>query len=64
MSRRRLFGQAKVVHWRPKQNEFFPDTTGPGSLLNADFPEKDSKRFADSGVGLRRVRLRQRVRYV
>ena len=25
------------VHWRPKQNEFFPDTTGPGSLLNADW---------------------------
>ena len=37
------------VHWRPKQNEFFPDTTGPGSLLNVDFMEKDSKRFADSG---------------
>jgi Cytochrome P460 len=48
MSMRRLFGQAKV-HWRPKQNEFFPDTTGPGSLLNVDFMEKDSKRFADSG---------------
>src|SRR5215471_4061999 len=37
------------VHWRPKQNEFFPETTGPGSLLNVDFMEKDSKRFADSG---------------
>ena len=37
------------VHWRPKQNEFFPDTTVPGSLLNVDFMEKDSKRFADSG---------------
>jgi len=37
------------VHWKPKQNEFFPDTTGPGTLLNVDFMEKDSKRFADSG---------------
>ena len=25
------------VHWRPKQNDFFPETTGPGSLLNVDF---------------------------
>jgi hypothetical protein len=32
----------------PKQNQFFPDTTGPGTLLNVDFMEKDSKRFADS----------------
>ena len=37
------------VHWTPKQNQFFPDTTGPGNLLNVDFMEKDSKRFADSG---------------
>jgi len=37
------------VHWKPKQNAFFPDTTGPGDLLNVDFMEKDSKRFADSG---------------
>src|SRR6478609_4244183 len=22
------------VHWTPKQNQFFPDTTGPGNLLN------------------------------
>src|SRR5262249_52348841 len=35
----------------PKQNEFFPDTTGPGALLNVDFMVKDSKRFADSGGG-------------
>ena len=37
------------VHWTPKKNEFFPDATVPGNLLNVDFMEKDSKRFADSG---------------
>ena len=37
------------VHWTPKPNEFFPDATVPGGLLNVDFMEKDSKRFADSG---------------
>src|SRR5262245_17835006 len=37
------------VHWRPKQNAFFPETTGPGELLNVDFMVKDSKRFADGG---------------
>lgn len=37
------------VHWKPKQNAFFPDATVPGALLNVDFMEKDSKRFADSG---------------
>jgi len=37
------------IHWTPKQNEFFPDATVPGKLLNVDFMVKDSKRFADSG---------------
>jgi hypothetical protein len=37
------------IHWKPKQNEFFPGATVPGGLLNVDFMEKDSKRFADSG---------------
>ncbi len=37
------------IHWTPKQNAFFPETTVPGTLLNVDFMEKDSKRFADSG---------------
>jgi hypothetical protein len=37
------------IHWTPKQHAFFPETTVPGSLLNVDFMEKDSKRFADSG---------------
>src|SRR5262245_9142659 len=36
------------IHWKPKTNAFFPDTTGPGDLLNVDFMVKDSKRFADS----------------
>jgi hypothetical protein len=37
------------VHWKPKQSQFFPDATVPGTLLNVDFMVKDSKRFADSG---------------
>ena len=37
------------IHWTPKPNAFFPEATVPGSLLNVDFMEKDSKRFADSG---------------
>ena len=37
------------VHWIPKPNQFFPDATVPGELLNVDFMVKDSKRFADSG---------------
>jgi len=37
------------VHWIPKQNQFFPDATVPGALLNVDFMVKDGKRFADSG---------------
>ena len=37
------------VHWLPKQNQFFPDATVPGTLLNVDFMAKDSKRFADIG---------------
>ena len=37
------------VHWIPKKNEFFPDATVPGTLVNVDFMVKDSRRFADSG---------------
>lgn len=37
------------IHWSPKANAFFPDSAGPGNLLNVDFMVKDSKRFADSG---------------
>jgi hypothetical protein len=37
------------IHWIPKQNQFFPEATVPGNLLNVDFMVKDSKRFADGG---------------
>ena len=37
------------IHWNPKKNETFADTTVPGSLHDVDFMVKDSKRFADSG---------------
>jgi hypothetical protein len=37
------------IHWLPKQNQFFPDATVPGALVNVDFMVKDSKRFADIG---------------
>jgi Cytochrome P460 len=37
------------VHWNPKKQEFFPDTSVPGTQHDVDFMEKDSKRFADSG---------------
>jgi hypothetical protein len=37
------------IHWKPKTSETFPAATVPGALLNVDFMERDSKRFADSG---------------
>jgi hypothetical protein len=37
------------IHWRPKMNQYFPNTTVPGALSDVDFMEKDSQRFADSG---------------
>ena len=37
------------IHWTPKKNAFFADTTVPGTLHDVDFMVKDSKRFADSG---------------
>ncbi len=37
------------MHWTPKKNEFFPDATVPGTLLNIDFMVKDSNRFTDYG---------------
>jgi hypothetical protein len=37
------------MHWTPKKNDFFPDATVPGALVNVDLMVKDSKRFADSG---------------
>jgi hypothetical protein len=37
------------IHWSPKKNQYFPDTTVPGTLHDVDFQAKDSTRFADSG---------------
>jgi hypothetical protein len=37
------------IHWNPKKNEHFPNTTVPGAQTDVDFMVKDSKRFADSG---------------
>jgi len=37
------------IHWFPKPQEFFPDTTVPGAQKDVDFMVKDSQRFADSG---------------
>ena len=36
------------IHWKPKMNQWFPNTTVPGALNDVDFMVKDSKRFADS----------------
>jgi hypothetical protein len=37
------------IHWEPKKQEAYPgQPMVPGTQLNADFMEKDSKRFADS----------------
>ena len=37
------------IHWNPKKNQYFPETTVPGTQHDVDFMVKDSKRFADSG---------------
>jgi len=37
------------IHWDPKKNDHFPNTTVPGNLHDVDFMVKDSKKFADSG---------------
>ena len=37
------------IHWSPKKNQYFPDTTVPGTQHDVDFMAKDSERFADSG---------------
>jgi cytochrome P460 len=37
------------IHWNPAKNQFFPDTTVPGTLHDVDFMVKDSKKYADSG---------------
>src|SRR5262245_54094706 len=35
------------IHWNPKKNQYFPDTTVPGTLHDVDFMVKDSNRFAE-----------------
>ncbi len=37
------------VHWSPKGQQFFPETSVPATQHDVDFMLKDSKRFADSG---------------
>jgi Cytochrome P460 len=37
------------IHWLPKMNQYFPDTSVPGVQHDVDLMVKDSKRFADSG---------------
>lgn len=37
------------IHWEPTKMQAFPSASVPGAQLNADFMEKDSKRFAASG---------------
>jgi hypothetical protein len=37
------------IHWKPTKNQYFPNTTVPGTLNDVDFMVKDRKRFADSG---------------
>jgi len=37
------------VHWLPKKNQYFPDTSVPGTQHDVDLMVKDSKRFPDSG---------------
>jgi hypothetical protein len=37
------------IHWARGKNQFFPNTTVPGTQQNVDFMVKDSQRFADSG---------------
>jgi Cytochrome P460 len=37
------------IHWKPKKQEQFPNTTVPGTQHDVDFMVKDSSRFADDG---------------
>ena len=49
------------VHWIPKPNEFFPDATVPGNLLNVDFMVRDRMEFKTSR-STRRVLVGQVLR--
>lgn len=37
------------IHWVPKKNQYFPDSTVPATQHDVDFMVKDSKRFGDVG---------------
>jgi len=37
------------IHWLPKKDQYFPNTTVPGTQHDVGFMVKNSKRFADSG---------------
>lgn len=61
------------IHWRPKPNQSFPETTVPGDLVNVDFMAKDSTRSPTAAAGdtrhstttlrpIRSSRPRQRTR--
>lgn len=53
------------IHWNSKTNETEPGKpTIPDSQHDLDFMLKDSKRFADSWLGLCRVRVRRGVEHV
>src|SRR5262245_58793825 len=36
------------IHWTPKPNEFFPDATVPGNLLNVDFMRSEERSSRES----------------
>src|SRR4029453_17946675 len=41
------------IHWTPKMNQYFPDTSLLGTLHDVDLTVKDSKRFLMShAIGL------------
>lgn len=37
------------IHWNPKKQEYFPNTTVPGAQHDVDFMVKDRARFGDGG---------------
>ena len=53
------------IHWTPKQNEFFPDATVPGKLRERGLHGEGQQEVrGQRRMGICRVRLRRRVRYV
>ena len=53
------------IHWTPKQNEFFPDATVPGKLAERGLHGEGQQEVrGQRRMGICRVRLRRRVRYV